>query len=446
MKKVSKVALTSITALTLLSPVSNFADAKTVVANNENMDKSGYSEQLGNFSTSVVMKNQNTAKTKSPYKNAYMVDKNFKAPNIPHSNVIKSTDNVEGVGEDYKVGDTRTFTTINMSTNRDESTQATLMYAGTKGYVWVADQYITKEQAENIGREFDSKIAPMVEDSFAQPSDVDGNGVANILIMDIKDNFEQTGSYTGGYFHPRDLYKTQGSNNGEVFYMDTYPSMGQDRNNLDESTIYSTLAHEYQHMVNFNQNHFVEADNGQTQPNEMDIWLNEALSMASEHMYLDKTLDHRIDYYNRSNSIALGHSLIKWQEQGDVLSNYSLSYLFGQYLRAQASNGDQIFKIILEDRGDTRTSLQNAIHKFVDPNMSIEEFTTNFRVALEKKDTQGIFGFKGEEGFEKVKTIHTNQLPSSLQPQGSVVFDVNDSENIPEKASENIKLVDLSKL
>ena len=112
--------------------------------------------------------------------------------------------------------------------------------------------------------------------------------------------------------------------------MDTYPSMGTDRQHLNESQIYSTLAHEYQHMVNANENLFKE----QSQE-EMDPWLNEALSMASEQMYLNAPLNSRIDYYNNSKSIAYGHSLIRWDEQGDTLSNYSLSYLFIEYLKTK---------------------------------------------------------------------------------------------------------------
>jgi hypothetical protein len=64
----------------------------------------------------------------------------------------------------------------------------------------------------------------------------------------------------------------------------------------------------------------------------MPIWLNEGLSMAAEHM-LYGPLYSRINYFSDSQYIRDGHSLFYWDSYGDVLSNYSLSYLFIQYLR-----------------------------------------------------------------------------------------------------------------
>lgn len=320
-----------------------------------------------------------------------------------------------------------------MQNNSNERTKAKLKYDGKSTKVWVADQYISDEQAQNIGEEFDKSIDPLVKNKFGSPSDVDKDGKVNILVYDIKDDFEDTGSYTGGYFHPRDLYDVPFSNKAEVFYMDTYPSMGTDRNNLNEKKVYSTLAHEYQHMVNANQKLLKEK-----KPDGMDVWLDEAFAMASEHMYLGKTLDHRIDYYNNSRSIANGHSLIKWNHRGDVLSNYSLSYLFSQYLKAQSDNGDEIFKEILQDSSSTNKALEKAIHKHVDPNMSLGEFMTNFRIALEKKEDTGLHGFKGEPGFNTINPKPVYQLPQTLAPQGSVLFETSDNFEIPSDKDNDI--------
>ena len=95
-------------------------------------------------------------------------------------------------------------------------------------------------------------------------------------------------------------------------------------------------------MVNFNQNVLIEDSYV-----NMDTWLNESLSMAAEQIYSGQGLSNRINYYNVSSSIQNGHSLLYWDNSGDVLSNYSLSYLFGQYIKVQANQGDRIFKEIL---------------------------------------------------------------------------------------------------
>ncbi|RXK17437.1 neutral metalloprotease [Macrococcus sp. DPC7161] len=439
MKKIQKFT-TCIAALAIAAPLA-VADAKTYVINNSNSDKLGSSEVLGDLPSALVTKNNSILGDYKKSKDIHQIDKNFDIPKVSKDKITQSKAQIPNLVEDYQVGDTRDFTTINMVTNADEKTKATLQYDGSKAQIWVADSRVTKEKAEQIGKEFDQNIGPVVEKYFSTPSDIDKNGKINILVFDIKDDFEKTGSYVGGYFHPRDLLMMNGSNMSETFYMDTFPSMGKN-GEMDVTKIYTTLAHEYQHMVNFNRNILVEK--GDFIDGKMDTWLNEAFSMASEQIYSKQPLTKRIEYFNKSESIANGHSLIKWQNNNDVLSNYSLSYLFGQYLRTQADNGDAIFKEILEDQGTTIETLQNAIHKHVSPTMSVDQFMTNFRVALVKKDKSGPYGFKGEAGFDQINPIHITNLPESLMPQGAVVFDAKDDFKVPSNKGQHIQYVDIS--
>ncbi|HFN9399581.1 TPA: M30 family zinc metallopeptidase [Staphylococcus aureus] len=429
----SKKIFTSLIASSILvfPSFSAFANAETYVVNNENTDKNGLEAYTGtNKQNDFRQKTVDTKKVKNLQ--SFQEDKVFKAPKVK-TPITEKTRKSENSISSSKINDVRVFTTVNMRTNSNERTKATLKYNGKSTNVWVADNYITDQQAKNIGKEFDTHIDPLVKEKFGNPSDVDKDGKVNILVYDIKDDFQETGSYTGGYFHPRDLYDVPYSNRAEVFYMDTYPSMGTNRNNLNEKKVYSTLAHEYQHMVNANQKLLKEK-----RQDGMDVWLDEAFAMASEHMYLEKPLDHRIDYYNHSKSIANGHSLIKWNDHGDVLSNYSLSYLFSQYLKNQSDNGDKIFKEILQDPEDTNVALEKAIHKHVDPNMSLGEFMTNFRIALEKKDPNGIHGFNGEPGFDALNPIPVHQIPQTLTPQGAVLFETHEPFEIPKDKDDNV--------
>lgn len=432
MLKSSKVVTSLIAGTIFVSPLfATFANAETYVVNNENTDKNALEAYTGtNKQNDFRQKTVDTKKVKNLQ--SFQEDKVFKAPKVK-TPITEKTRKSENSISSSKINDVRVFTTVNMRTNSNERTKATLKYNGKSTNVWVADNYITDQQAKNIGKEFDTHIDPLVKEKFGNPSDVDKDGKVNILIYDIKDNFQETGSYTGGYFHPRDLYDVPYSNRAEIFYMDTYPSMGTDRNNLNEKKVYSTLAHEYQHMVNANQKLLKEK-----KQDGMDVWLDEAFAMASEHMYLKKSLDHRIDYYNNSRSIANGHSLIKWNHRGDVLSNYSLSYLFSQYLKNQSNNGDKIFKEILQDPADTNVALEKAIHKHVDPNMSLGEFMTNFRIALEKKDSTGIHGFNGDPGFNALNPKPIHQLPQTLAPQGSVIFEASGPFKVPKDKDNNV--------
>ncbi|MGD6794184.1 Ig-like domain-containing protein [Metabacillus indicus] len=315
----------------------------------------------------------------------------------------------------YQTGAQKNFWVTDFRTNGTYQLNATLMHSGSKTNIWVNDHQITAGDAEKLSKEFDSSIHPTVVNHFAQESDVDNDGKINILVFDIQDGFSGSGGYIAGYFSAKDLYNMTGSNQSEIFYIDTYPLMGSgSEKSVEES--YSTLAHEFQHMVNFNQNVFIEGNYS-----NMDTWLNEALSMAAEQIYTGEALTSRINYYNASNSIKNGHSLLYWDYSGDTLSNYSLSYLLGQYLRVQANQGNGIFKEVLKNPNNDYLAVEQAIQKYMDPNLNFGTFMTNFRAALLLKNKTGPYGFKGESAFDALSERLYTGSNTYLRGGGAVV-------------------------
>ncbi|BBU37877.1 hypothetical protein APP_01690 [Aeribacillus pallidus] len=330
-----------------------------------------------------------------------------------------------------KVGDTKTFWVHDFTTNEDKQISTKLLYSGTKTNVWVYDNQITEADAQKLGQEFDQKIYPLITQNFASESDVDGNGKIHILCYDIQDGFAGFGGYIAGYFYGGDLHDIPYSNKSEIFYIDTYPLMGTGTEK-DVSAAYETLAHEFQHMVNFNQNVFIE--NG----SQMDTWLDEALSMAAEHMYTGKPLMNTINYYNISTSITNGHSLLYWDDNGDTLSNYSLSYLFGQYVRIQANQGNKIFKEILTDTHNDYKAVENVAKKYIDPTLTFGKLMTNFRAALLLKKDTGIYGFNGEEGFDSLIPKIFSGESASLRGGGAIVKRAVGNETVPASKGDDI--------
>ncbi|MBT2658641.1 hypothetical protein J7E81_26055 [Bacillus sp. ISL-18] len=279
----------------------------------------------------------------------------------------------------------------------------------------VYNNQITAADAQKLGQEFETKIKPMVNTNFGMESDVDGNGKVNILCYDIQDGFSGTGGYVAGYFNPNDLFDSPYSNQMEVFNIDTYPTMGMG-SGKDVSQAYSTLAHEFQHMVDFNRTAFIEGSTTQ-----MDTWLDEGLSMAAEQIYTGSPLTDRIDYYNYSDSITNGHSLLYWDNYGDVLSNYSLSYLFFQYLKLQTGQGDKIFKEIVENPNNNYLAVEAVIHKYIDSQMTFGKFMTSFREALLLKQATGLYGFKGVPAFNALIPKIYNGYGMNLHGGGAVI-------------------------
>tara|TARA_Y100000589_G_scaffold289960_1_gene292369 strand:- start:188 stop:2563 length:2376 start_codon:yes stop_codon:yes gene_type:complete len=95
----------------------------------------------------------------------------------------------------------------------------------------------------------------------------------NVLIYDISDNFQFTGSFIGGYFDPDDKFNPN-NNRMNAIHMDMYPSnpggntfpIGTFIPALPRRDFYQVLAHEFQHLIH------AQFDLGET------IWVNEGFS------------------------------------------------------------------------------------------------------------------------------------------------------------------------
>lgn len=335
------------------------------------------------------------------------------------------------------LNETRGFNVCNFNTNPYTYgvTTARLAYIGTKVEVWVGcttTVNFTDEMAKQIGEEFDDNIYSLVtENFFYTESDVNGDGKIAILCYDIQDGYspELGGGYVGGYFWGGDLYEKTiepDSNRMEIFYIDTYPTMGVDTSVPDVTKVYSTLAHEFQHMANFNRAMF-ETSKGTG--GAMETWLNEALSMAAEHMY-NGVQSGRIDYYNKSDAISNGRSLLNWANDEGILANYALSYLFGQYLRTQVeqalgevNEGQEVkfFREIIEDSAGGYEAVENVIKKHINADLSFGEFMTNFRAAMLLKANTGYYGFGDETAFDALSTPLYTGESTELYGGGAVV-------------------------
>jgi hypothetical protein len=401
---------------------------KYAVISNESVDGTG-TQPTGTFN----LKNSKYFMDKSLAPDSFKVD--VKKPFDLAANkgkVVRKSRSITTTS--FKLGDQKYFWVTNLERNTDYQINARLAYSGTKANVWVYNNELTDVDAQKLGHEFDSKIHPSVVSNFGIESDVNQDGKVNILCFDIQDGYTNSGGFVSGYFWAGDLYSGTGSNQSEIFYIDTYPTM-DNGGKKDVSQAYSTLAHEFQHMVNFNRNVLIEGSD-----TEMDIWLDEALAMAAEQIYTGQGLYDRIYYYNQSSSIRNGHSLLYWDHYGDTLANYSLSYLFGQYLKLQTSLGNQVFRKILEAPNNNYLAVEKVAKDYINPNLTFGQLMTNFRIALLFKEATGIYGFKGDPIFDAVKTqIYTGNT-ASLRGGGAVVkaYNSEDGFKVPDQKGSNV--------
>jgi hypothetical protein len=151
----------------------------------------------------------------------------------------------------------------------------------------------TNAEYQSIGVTFDTLVDPMDTRYFGAPSDIDNNGRVVIFFTKAVNDLTpaSSNSYVGGFFYGRDLFPNQTtptlqgcptSNAGEMFYLmvpDPSRSSAFSKTNVTRVAI-STLAHEYQHLINASRRLYVNT----TADDFEEVWLNEGLSHIAEEL------------------------------------------------------------------------------------------------------------------------------------------------------------------
>lgn len=235
-------------------------------------------------------------------------------------------------GEARVVGSTDKFW-VNTGDSRstgDLQQTAVLKHVSDHAYFYVDQQAkpLTEGQLAQLVSEFESKIYPRVTGAFgteAKPG-VDGEDRLFIVISPAVDNFGKEKGLMG-YFWSRDAIPgtstTSHSNQKEVLFMTDklfdYPSL----------TSFGTLAHEFQHLINFSQK---AVKSGYTVAEE--TWLDEGLSMYAMEVagYGLPAGDKHIAKDLREFQLdPAAYSLTDWSGNPHGFA-YGQSYLFVRYM------------------------------------------------------------------------------------------------------------------
>jgi hypothetical protein len=175
--------------------------------------------------------------------------------------------------------------------------------------------------------EFDSAIYPGDTNAFgSEPNPgVDGDPKIYLLLLDIKDGFNPSSAptYVAGYFDPANEYtadQNTKTNLKEMFYMDISPSTP------GSTDFYATLAHEFQHMIHWEQKTNLQGLND-------DTWLDEGMSSVAR-TYCGLGADtpgntageSLLSVYEEDPS----HSLTVWDS---TIDSYAVTYMWSQYFK-----------------------------------------------------------------------------------------------------------------
>lgn len=157
-------------------------------------------------------------------------------------------------------------------------------------------------------------IKTSAEWMLGPPPNMDGSGITNILLLDVRDNFSG-GNYVAGYFDPHDQTTNAGSNQMDIVYLDC--EQVQMTSELSNEAVY-TLAHEYQHLLHYASDPYEGFDTPSYNP-----WLDEGLADLTPALL---GIGHR-KYGPYLNDTSIGVDL--WESGG--LEYYAKSALFIQY-------------------------------------------------------------------------------------------------------------------
>lgn len=301
-----------------------------------------------------------------------------------------------------KVGETKR---IYVDNNTDISTfvqkSATLRAVGTYCYVWVVDDFYSSTAGKNkvdsaIAQEYADafdKMYPMITNVFGKESDkiyyygwcnmenYSSTGTKiNIVVYDIGNDYslpenQQCGIV--GYFYAKDYiynYSEKGvtSNNGKYFYIDS----GYANSSFD--TTISTLAHEFQHMVNYNQKTVL--NDGLTSGQ----WYNEMLSMLCEDMMQEhlgiKDEDSPKERTTTFNAYYYCSGISEYNSDKQICS-YATAFSFGSFIARNFGGAELVQKISKNSYVDN-DSITNAVNSLNGTNYTYDDLFEKYLLAL----------------------------------------------------------------
>lgn len=176
-----------------------------------------------------------------------------------------------------------------------------------------------ENRAQAILTTFDTKVLQQVRNAFGNEPElgIDGESRISIVLMNLSASNSTAGYFTSADLYPRSTFRE--SNEGKIFYI---------KYGMADTTTFGTLAHEFQHMINYYQKNKISSSVTE------EIWLNEALSKYSEEIcgysvqHGDKNTATLIKYSMENNKYQ---SLTYWQG-GDTINYYGQVYLFMHFL------------------------------------------------------------------------------------------------------------------
>ena len=298
--------------------------------------------------------------------------------------------------EEYEIEEKKDFYVLkSVADLKSEQEEATLKACNDVCNVWFVDDCenvnftddsIFQNVAEKFKIIYEPEIEIMGDHKYSEKYGsyfIDPSKKINIIIYDIDydSDPEQKGGVFG-LFYEADMYTAEAlkqnphqpkTNETQCIYLDSFFL------SIDEKQVYSTLAHEFNHLLTFCNKTVSYGINPET-------WFKEMLSMITEDM-LQNLLDiedvsspkgrlpYFCQYYNYGfldswNRKKVADSLI------DTLINYANTYAYGAYL-VRNCGGFDFLKRLATSEYINQAAIDDAISSCNDSNEDISDFKSS---------------------------------------------------------------------
>lgn len=290
----------------------------------------------------------------------------------------------------------------------EDDTAGTYSYDDEEGsYTTYSDEQVSSSVVQAFADKFD-EIYPMIRHVFGYESNKmyykysngsfttadmsylsDTGTMVNIVLYDIGADFSNNNS-TGivGYFYAKDYYPNKNhistlsggssyanssalnySNEGKYFYIDAYYT-----SDYTDMT-YSTLGHEFQHMIQYGVKTMDQGLSAGTAYNEMMSMLCEDMMQNYLGISDDDSPVNRLAMFNK----CYRYSGLEYRNSSTnyTLMSYASNYAFGSWL-VRNFGGTKLIKEISQNNSIDITSIVNGVNTLNDISYSISDLLARY--------------------------------------------------------------------
>jgi hypothetical protein len=187
-------------------------------------------------------------------------------------------------------------------------------------FVLGTDKASAKLTLAKLATKFDTEIYPQMREYLGNEPDFDGDSKIFILLDDIRD---PTGGFLGYFWAGNQFSRSEIplSNEKELLYIDIH-------NFVDyPSEAYGTVAHEFAHMIMFNEGYYVENN----ELMGLETWVEEGITTYVEHLFTNK-FSSNLDLFITNPDTRLVEDRTNVWLGNNPYANYGASFLFMYYI------------------------------------------------------------------------------------------------------------------